>query len=728
MRTRLVLPLLLTACATTPAKKPEPTPTPVASPSPTPAPEAALTPPPVLAPDEKIVDELHGVKVADPFRKLENAEDPETQAWMKAQDAYTRAVLAKLPGREALVKRFNALYYVDSVQPPIKRGGRYFYARTHADKEKAIIYWRAGETGIENVLLDPNGWSKDGTVSLGVWVPSWDGKRVVFAQRANAADEATLHVMDVDTGEISNVDVIPGGKYADPSWTPDGSGFYYELSPIDPKIPLADRPGYTEIRFHKLGEEPSKDALIRERTGNPSTFLAQSLSRDGKYLFVYVQRGWNETDLYLRDLKKDKAFRLLVQGKDATYNVEAWNDELYIVTDEGAPRKRIFKASAAKPERKNWKELVAEDKNATLQDASVIGGKLVLNYLRDAASELRTVGLDGKGVSKIALPGIGSVAAVRGNPDEADAFFSFSSFTTPLQVYRTAVKAGEPKLWAKVELPIDTSKYETEQVFYSSKDGTKVPMFLVHRKGLEKNGNNPTLLYGYGGFDVSLMPNFRASIYPWLEAGGIYAVANLRGGGEYGKEWHDAGKGSKKQNVFDDFTAAAQYLIDQKWTQPSRLAINGGSNGGLLMGAAMTQHPELYGAVVCAVPLLDMVRYHRFGSGKTWIPEYGSADVAADFPAIYAYSPYHHVQKGVKYPPLLMLSADHDDRVDPMHARKFVAAVQWAEQRVPGAGPALLRIETNAGHGGADQVKKAIDYSADMYVFLFDALKVAPPK
>jgi prolyl oligopeptidase len=727
MRSRILLALLLTACAhKSPMTQAKP---PAASPMPAPAPVSAqpVAPSPAKA-DESIVDTLHGVAVADPFRALENVDAPETQAWMKTQDAYTRFVLGGLPGRDQLVKRFTELFYVDAIYPPVRRGNRFFYSRTHADREKAIVYWRDGEKGMENVLLDPNQWSKDGTVSLGLWTPSWDGQRVVYAQRANAADEATLHVIEVANGLVSDVDVIPGGKYAGPSWTPDSAGFYYELSPVDPKIPTAERPGYTEIRYHKLGEDPAKDPLIHERTGDPGTFLGQSLSRDGRYLFVYVQRGWNENDIYVRDLKKDEKFRLFVQGRDATYGVTAWKDEFYVVTDEGAPKKHVFKVDAAKPERKHWREIVPQDPNGTLEDVSLIGNKLVLTYLRDAASDVRVVGLDGRGGTKVALPSIGTVHSMSGNLDEDDAYFAFSSFTTPLQVYRMSVKDGTPSLWAKVELPIDASKFDVEQVFYPSKDGTRIPMFLVHKKSLEKNGNNPTLLYGYGGFDVSLTPSFKASIYPWLEAGGVYAVANLRGGGEYGKAWHDAGKGAHKQNVFDDFAAAAQYLEREKWTQPAKLAINGGSNGGLLMGAAMTQHPELYGAVVCQVPLLDMVRYHLFGSGKTWVPEYGSADVAAEFPVLYAYSPYHHIRKGVAYPALLMMSADHDDRVDPMHARKFVARLQSAEAGQPNAAQVLMRIEQHAGHGGADQVRQAIQASADMYAFLFSALKVEPPK
>jgi prolyl oligopeptidase len=531
--------------------------------------------------------------------------------------------------------------------------------------------------------------------------------------------------------------VIEGAKYASPSWTPDGLGFYYEYLPTDPAIPVDQRPGYTEIRFHRLGEDPKQDLLVHPRTGNPSTFLGQSLSEDGRYLFVYVMRGWNENDVYVATLpppsKQDRPaapptgaqqFRLLVAGKDATYSVLAHKDAFYILTNEGASRQRVFKVAAKAKERAQWKEVVPEDPEASLQDLRLVGGQLVLSYLRSAASELRVVGLDGRGMRAVSLPGLGTVGAVQGLSDDDELFFGFSSFTIPAQVYKTSVRADRSELWAKVDLPIDPQAFTVEQVWYSSKDGTPVSMFLVHRKDLVRDGSHPVLLYGYGGFNISLTPAFRSTLYPWLEAGGVYAVPNLRGGGEYGKAWHDAGKGHQKQNVFDDFIAAAEHLVTQRYTRPERLAIWGGSNGGLLVGAAMVQRPDLFGAVVCAVPLLDMVRYHLFGSGRTWIPEYGTAEDPKDFAVLRAYSPYHGVTKGARYPALLMLSADHDDRVDPMHARKFVAAVQAAAPQ----GLAWLRVEANAGHGGADRVKQTVEQYADQWAFLFQRFGMQPKK
>jgi prolyl oligopeptidase len=673
---------------------------------------------------EPVSDTLHGVQVKDPYRWLEEEKSPEVQAWMRAQDTLTRQQLSRIPGREALARRFRELFYTESISTPVRRGNRYFYTRTHKDREKAVLYWREGLEGAEKVLLDPNGWSQDGTVSLGAWVPSWDGRKLAFARRPNAADEAVLHVMEVDSGQWSPVDVIEGAKYAFPKWTPDGKGFYYEWLPVDGAIPVDQRPGYTEVRFHALGADPRKDAQVHPRTGDASTFLSSSLSRDGQYLFVSILRGWNENDIYWKRVG-EKDFRLLVKGQGANYGALAWKDQFYILTNEGASRQRVFRVSPAKTERSAWREIIPEDPTASLDNITLVGGHLALDYQRDAASELRLATLEGKDVRTVALPGIGAATLPEGLEDQDEAFFLFSSFTTPRQVYRLAVSTGAVSLWAKVELPLNTDLYTVEQAFYPSKDGTRVPLFLVHRKDLKRDGALPTLLYGYGGFNVSLPPSFRSSIFPWLDQGGVYAVANLRGGGEYGKDWHEAGRLHLKQNVFDDFHAAAEYLVRAGYTRPERLAVYGGSNGGLLVGAAMTQRPELYGAVVCAVPLLDMVRYHQFGSGRTWIPEYGSADNPEDFKVLYAYSPYHAVKPGVRYPPLLMMSADHDDRVDPLHARKFVAAVQG----VAGASapPVLLRIEANAGHSGADQVAQAIESNADMYAFLFQVLGLGGP-
>ncbi|MBI5482197.1 MAG: S9 family peptidase, partial [Deltaproteobacteria bacterium] len=509
-------------------------------------------------------------------------------------------------------------------------------------------------------------------------------------------------------------------------WTPDSTGVYYTWLPVDATSPVAQRPGFAEIRYHAVGTDPAKDPIIHPRTNDPTTFLSPDLSRDGRWLFAYVRRGWNENDIYVRDLKdrRQKVFRLVVKGKDALYNLHAWQGQLYIHTNEGASNHRIFKTAATRFERRHWKELVPADQEANLEGFSLVGGHLALQYLRNAFTELRVVTLAGRPARTIALPGIGTASGVHGLEDDDEGYFGYSSYTQPGQVRQVSVKTGHSTLWSKVEVPVDPRPYVVEQVFYPSKDGTRISMFIVRRRGIKFDGQNPTLLYGYGGFLVNMTPRFAASIYPWLEAGGVWAEPNLRGGGEYGKQWHDAGKGANKQNVFDDHIAAAEWLIANQYTRPEKLAIYGGSNGGLLVGAAMIQRPDLYRAVICTVPLLDMVRYHRFGSGRTWISEYGTAEKAADFAVLHAYSPYHHVRPGTRYPALLVMSSDHDDRVDPMHARKFTAAIQAASaSRLP----VLLRIEMNAGHGGADQVRRRIEQSADLYAFLMKQLGVTAP-
>lgn len=662
-------------------------------------------------------DVLHGVTVPDPYRWLEDAASPDVQAWMKAQDDLTRAELAKVPERARLLARLKELAYLDSVSAPVRRGEYVFLTRRHATKEKSVVYWKVGKAGEEKVLFDPNGWSKDGSVGLGDWQPSWDGTKVAYQVKENNSDEATLRVIDVVTGKVSEVDVIPGGKYASASWTPDGSGFYYTWLPTDPKVPVDARPGYQEVRFHRLGEDPAKDRVVREKLGDPTAFLGAGVSRNGRWLVLSVQHGWTSNDVLYRDLSDPKQadrWTPLVVGTEAQWGVEVFGDRFLVTTNDGAPRGRVFDVDPLRPARKEWKEVVPERKDATLASASVLGGRLALNYLKDASSLFEVRDLDGALVREVKLPGLGTVGGPSGLQDEDEAYFSFESYTTPREIYATSMKTGRLELFAKLKVPVDPSAYEVEQVFFPSKDGTRLSMFLVHKKGMKRDGKARTILYGYGGFQVSETPYFSAMLYPWLEEGGVWAAVNLRGGGEYGEEWHRDGMLLKKQNTFDDFLDAARWLSAEKVTSPDRLAIYGGSNGGLLVGAAMTQEPKAFSAVLCAVPLLDMVRYHLFGSGRTWISEYGSADDPKQLAALLAYSPYHAVKKGTAYPATLLLSADSDDRVDPMHARKFAAALQAATT----GGPVLLRIERNAGHGGADMVKASVESRADEYAFV----------
>ena len=677
----------------------------------------------MTAPQTRTLDTkeiLFGVSVPDPYRWLEDEKSPEVKAWMTAQDKAARAHIDALPGRAKLIERFKQLYYLDSVSPPWRRGSRLFYTRRHADREKAIVYFREGSDGGEQLLLDPNAMSKDGTTSLGTWVPSLDGEYVAYALRENGSDEAALHVMDVVTRKESPIDRIAGAKYAQPSWLPDSSGFYYTWLPADPVIAVADRPGYAEVRFHRIGTDPKNDALIHAATRDPKSFLGASVSRDGRWLLCDIQHGWNSTDVYLRDLSRHASqWKPIAVGLDAQFNVFAWKGFLYLHTNLGAPHWRVFRVSADDPGRANWKEVIAERHDGVLQGVGIANDQLALHWLVNVESALELRDLDGSHSRMVKMPGIGVSMGIHGDPEGDDAYYDFSSPTTPPIIQSFSVTTLAQSLWAKVEVPVDPAPFLVEQVFYPSKDGTKISMFVVRRRDMPKDGTTPFLLYGYGGFNVSLEPSFMSSIYPWLEAGGGFAMPNLRGGGEYGEEWHRAGMGANKHHVFEDFIAAAQWLITQRYTSAPKLAIRGGSNGGLLVGAAMTQRPDLFRAVICAVPLLDMVRYHLFGSGKTWIPEYGSAETEDGFKVLHAYSPYHHIVAGTKYPALLMMSADSDDRVDPMHARKFTAAIQAAST----SGHAvLLRIEAHAGHGGADLVKQAVESSADAMAFLMAEL------
>jgi prolyl oligopeptidase len=663
------------------------------------------------------VDVLHGVAVADPYRWLEDGASPEVKKWTEDEDTFARARLAKLPEREPIVARLKELFYVENVGTPHRYGSRLFFPRRDVGKEKFTIYWREGKGGPDNVLLDPNTWSTDGSVSLGVWAVSHDGRRVAYTVKSNNSDEATLYVMDVATGKKSDIDVVEGAKYAWPSWTPSGKGFYYtRLPPLD-SVPTADRPGYADVRFHELGADPKNDPVVRERTGDPKTFVSATVSKDGRWLLAVIEHGWTSTDVYFEDLREQKpVWRPLAVGNDARYDVSVDRGQFFVWTNEGAPRYRVFRVDPGHPARERWREIVAERADATLEGVSVVGHRLALSYLEDVVSHVEVRDEDGKLVREITLPTLGSASGLTGEEDDDTAYYSFQSFTYPTEIFETSVATGKTSTFYILKVPVDPTKYTVEQLFATSKDGTRVPFFVVHAKVLSKDMSTPTVLYGYGGFQSAQTPVFSASIYPWLEHGGVWVTANLRGGSEYGEDWHRHGMRHEKQHVFDDYFAVAEELVKQGFTSPAKLAALGGSNGGLLVGAAITQRPDLFGVALCGVPLLDMVRYHQFGSGKTWIAEYGSAEDAADFAALYAYSPYHHVTKGTKYPSTLVLSADSDDRVDPMHARKFAAELQWAST----GGPVLLRVEKHSGHGGADLVRASVEKIADEYAFALD--------
>jgi prolyl oligopeptidase len=696
--------------------------------SPTPAeaaPPAAAKPRYPETKRDDVVDDIHGVSVADPYRWLEDATRPEVQAWMATQHDFARTYLDASPRRAEIEKRLGELLRFDASGVPRQYKGRLFWKRKLADKEKSLVLWKAGDKGAEKVLFDPNTWSTDGTVALGEWWPSPDGTHVVYQRKVNNSDEAVLHVIDVATGK-DTADVIPGGKYGNVEWLPNGRGFYYTwIPPLSAQVTVADRPGFAEVRYHKLGGSPAKDPTVFPSNKNPQTFVGVTLSDDGRWLIAGVSHGWVSTELYLKDrLKKNAAWEPIVKGVPSRYEVHAGaGRQFFVFTNEGAPNYRVFALDPKQPARASWKEVIPEGK-AAIDSMKVAGGHIVLSLLQDATSrvEIRTFG--GALAHTLGLPGVGSVDGVEGKLGEDKLFFEFLSFTERSIILQASVKTGAVSEWSKVSLPIDTAQIATEQVRFTSKDGTSVPMFLVYKKGMVRDGKNPTILYGYGGFNQPMLPTPIAGSWgwpwaAWIEQGGVLAWTNLRGGNEYGEAWHEAGMRLKKQNTFDDFLAAGRWLIENKVTSPQHMAAMGRSNGGLLVGAAMTQAPEMFRVIVCGVPLLDMVRYHLFGSGKTWIAEYGSVEDPEQAKAILAYSPQQKVKDGVAYPTLLMLAADADDRVDPMHARKFVAAVQHASSS---SNPALLRIEKAAGHAGGDQVKANIASGTDTFAFLLQQL------
>ncbi len=659
------------------------------------------------------VDRLHGVDVADPYRWLERPDDEGVAGWTAAQHRHARRWLDAVPGRAALRSVLEPSFTAESRSAPVRRGERLFYSRRGRGEDQARHYVSDLDGGHERVLVDPREFSDDGSVTVRNVTPSPRGRYVTYLVSSNAADDATLQIRAVATGRDLD-ETLVGARYAFPSWTPDEASFYYTGISDDPSVAPPDRPGTASIRRHDIGVDQRFDPVLYGPTGDAQMFLDVELSRDGRWLVLTRQRGFSATDVYVADMRRSSlVFEPVTEGSSARTYVEAVGDVLIAHTNLDAPRHRVMAIDARDPSGP-WRELVAEGAG-TLKSVHIAGDTMVLHILENAHSRLELRTLKGENPRPLTLPGLGSVGAVVASADQDDAYFSYSSFVDPPQWHRFRPSTAEQTPYWRQRIPIDTERFDVEQVWVTSADGTPVSMFLVKRDDLEPDGRRPTLLTGYGGFGLAMTPAFSATVALWVEHGGVFALPNLRGGGEYGEGWHDAGRGANKQNVFDDFLASAQWLIDEGWTQPARLAIRGGSNGGLLVGAAMTQRPELFGAVVCEVPLLDMVRYHLFGAGPTWIGEYGSADDPDQFQTLFAYSPYHRVVRGAPYPPLLMNSADSDDRVDPNHARKFVAAVQWA---TPADQPTLLRVEANAGHGGADSVQRRIDAAVDVLSFL----------
>jgi prolyl oligopeptidase len=671
-------------------------------------------------------DNYHGSQIADPYRWLEDPDSPETRAWVHAQNEVTFAWLGQIPARERIRQRLTRLWNYERFNLPHKKGGRYFYTRNDGLQNQNAIYVLDRLDGPARLLFDPNTLSPDGTVALTNWVVSEDGKRMAYGLARAGSDWQEWGVLDVDSGRLLP-DKLKWIKFSRVSWTKDGRGFYY--SRYDEPLPGQQFTGqnfYQKLYFHRLGDTQDKDTLVYERRDQKEWGFDGEVTDDGRYLVITVWRGTErKNQVFYRDLSApDAPVVELVTGFDAEYHFVNNDGPLWwIVTDHEAPLRRVMTVDVRQPERTAWKEIIPESRD-TLQDASVVGERLVVQYLKDAASAVRIFDLGGQPVREVPLPELGSVGGFSGRRGDPETFYHFTSYTTPGSIYRYDVATGETRLFRQPRVDFDPARFETKQVFYASKDGTRVPMAIVHKKGLSLDGKNPTILYGYGGFNVSQTPGFAVSTVAWLEMGGVYAVANLRGGGEYGRAWHEAGMNGQKQNVFDDFLAAAEWLIAQKYTSPEKLAIRGGSNGGLLVGAAITQRPELFAAAVPAVGVMDMLRYHKFTIGWAWVNEYGSADDPDQFRTLLAYSPLHNLKPGTNYPATLITTADHDDRVVPAHSYKFAAALQSAQQARQ---PVLIRIETRAGHGAGTPTSKLIDTATDVLSFLAAVLRVPGP-
>ncbi len=686
---------------------------------------APATPP--KAKTEVVEDNIHGHKIADPYRWLENSQASDTQQYVHDELAYTRSILDPLPGRAQTHQRLTQLLSIGTIGTPQLGGNFYFYTRREGTQNQPVLFVREGINGKDRTLLDVNQLAADGTVALDWWFPSEDGKYVAYGTSASGSEESTLKVIETATGK-QLPDAIERTRFASVAWKKDNSAFFYSRHPKKGDVPSGEEVYHVKIFYHVMGTDPAKDPLIfgegRKAQDIPGVQLADD---DDRWLLITVFQGWAKSEMYLQDLKAGTPPVEITSGKDFLYSGEVYQNKLYITTNEDAPRSRVLVVDAANPKRENWKEIVPQS-DAVLQNSAIVGGKLGAQYEKNASSLLKLFQLDGKFIDDIPLPAIGTVSGTGSKWNRQEIFFGFQSFTIPPSIYHYDLSSRKTNLWDKVNAPgIDPSAYEVHQLWYTSKDGTKVPMFVFHKKGLELNGHNPTLLTGYGGFNISLTPNFVGGRYIWLEHGGIFAVANLRGGAEFGEDWHQAGMLQKKQNVFDDFISAAEFLISQKYTDKDHLAIQGGSNGGLLVGAAFTQRPDLYRAVVCQVPLLDMLRYQNFQIAKLWIPEYGSAEDSKQFDWLYAYSPYHHVKQGTQYPAILFMTADTDTRVDPMHAKKMAALMQAeAANGQSRERPILLRIETKAGHGAGKPITKQIEEGTDIYSFLFWQLGVKP--
>jgi prolyl oligopeptidase len=677
------------------------------------------------APSVDAADVLHGERIPDPYRWLEDGDTPETRAWTESQNALTEGYLARAPGRPAIRRRLDELLAIGAISVPSPAHGRYFYQRREGRQNQPVLYVRVGVDGADRPAVDPNALDPAGTTALDWYYPSDDGSLLAYGLSENGSEQSVLHVLDVARG-VTLADRIARTRSADLAWLPDASGFYYTRYPAPGAVPEGEEHYHRAVFFHRLGEDPDGDPLVFQ-PAQKEYWPGVTLSPDGRWLGIHVARTFDQTDLYLGDRHALRGGAIVpplvavAEDLPASFEGEVAHGRLFLRTNLDAPTYRLFEVDPERPARGHWRELVPARSDAVLEGVRVLADRLALSYLERATSRLRLADLHGGLRREIALPTLGSLFGLGGEPDGHELFYGFSSYTVPPSVYRLDLRTEAQTLWRRVEADVDPERFEVQQVIVPSPDGTAVTMFLVHRRGLDRTGDTPTYLTGYGGFNISMTPAFSRSLLLWLEHGGLVAIPNIRGGGEYGETWHQAGMLERKQNSFDDFIAAAEWLIRERYTRPERLAVAGGSNGGLLMGAVLTQRPELFGAVVVQVPLLDMLRYHRFQIARLWIPEYGSPDDPQAFAWLRAYSPYHHVRPGTAYPAVLLATAESDTRVDPMHARKMAARLQAA---TTSSRPVLLRLEARAGHGAGKPLSKVLDELTDTWTFVFSEVGV----
>ncbi|MDC0293803.1 prolyl oligopeptidase family serine peptidase [Mariniblastus sp.] len=674
------------------------------------------------------VDNFFGSPVPDPYRWLEDdvRNSDSVREWVDSQNALTFSIIGQLPYRNEIKARLTKLWDYEKFGTPFKRGERYFYFKNNGLQNQSVLYKLKSLGDEPTVLIDPNQWSADGTNALGGLEFSDDGKLLAYGVQKAGSDWRTWKVMNVETGEQLS-DELNWIKFGSVSWTKDSAGFFYSCY----DEPKSDQKFQglnlgQKVYYHRIGDLQSKDRLVHENPDNPKFGFLPEVSEDGKYLVITVWQGTDDRYRVLYQNLDDPNSKLtaLIENFENEYSFLG-NDEsrFYFKSDFNAPKKCILSIDTLHPEQANWKVIVPESDDS-MESAGIVGNNFIVQYLQDAKSLVKLYKLDGKYAREVKLPGIGTASGFGGRRDQKETFYSFSSFNRPPSVYRYDLKTGVSTLIREAKVDFNPNDFVVKQVFYKSKDGTQVPMFIAHKKGLELNGKNPTLLYAYGGFNISLTPSFSISRLQWMEMGGIFAMPNLRGGGEYGKAWHKAGTKTNKQNVFDDFIAAAEYLIAKGYTSADHLGIQGGSNGGLLVGACMAQRPDLYGACLPAVGVMDMLRFHKFTAGRFWVDDYGSSEASAEeFNALFAYSPYHNLVDGEEYPPTMVTTADTDDRVVPGHSFKFAARLQAAQA---GSNPVLIRIETKAGHGAGKPTAKIIEEYADQWAFLAKHLGLTP--